>query len=81
MSMIIQAALVYLISDKGGSWLAKLLSDRGMLGLGTGVGKKLAERRLRKSADAAREEHLAWLQAEIKKESQDGRSNTELESG
>lgn len=71
MSLLIQTALVYLISDKGGSWLTKILSEQGLLGFGSRAGKRLAERRLRKSADAARSERIAWLEEELSKESHD----------
>jgi hypothetical protein len=49
MSMIIQTALVYLVSDKGGSWLAKILSEKGLFGFGSKVAKKLAHRRLQRN--------------------------------
>ena len=80
MSIIIQTALVYLVSDKGGSWLAKILSEQGLFGFGTRAGKKLAERRLRRNADVARDERIAWLEAELSKESSNVGPNSELES-
>lgn len=80
MSIIIQTALVYLISDKGGSWLSKVLSERGLFGFGSAAGKKLAERRLRRNADVARDERIAWLEAELSKESINVGPNSELES-
>jgi hypothetical protein len=79
MSMIIQTALVYLVSDKGGSWLAKILSEKGLFGFGSKVAKKLAHRRLQRNADIAREQHINWLNEEILKESSNVGPNSELE--
>lgn len=60
-SKLVQTAVVYLISDKGGSWITGLLSRKGWLGYGTKAGKAVAQRRLNRRREQARDERIDWL--------------------
>jgi len=62
---VIQGLVVYLVSDKAGSWISQILSERGIGGLGTKAVKAAAQSRLDKNAEKAREEKLAWLMTEL----------------
>jgi hypothetical protein len=64
-STVIQGLVVYLISDKGGSWLTNILSKNGWLGYGTKAAKAVAQNRLDENAVKAREEKLDWLEAQM----------------
>lgn len=64
-STVIQGLVVYLVSDKAGSWVSQLLSERGIGGLGTKAAKAAAQARLDKNAEKAREEKLAWLVSQV----------------
>ena len=66
MTMIIQAALVYLLSDKAGSWVGKILAEKGLLGYGSAAARHLAVKRKQKSYERARDEHIAWMDAALK---------------
>ena len=60
-STVIQGLVVYLVSDKGGSWVTNLLSKNGLLGFGTKAGKAVAKKRLDSNAEKARGEKIVWL--------------------
>jgi len=62
---VIQGLVVYLVSDKAGSWISQILSERGIGGLGTKAVKAAAQARIDKNAEKAREEKLAWLMTEL----------------
>jgi len=69
-SGLVQTALVYLLSDKAGGFVTGILSRKGLLGLGTRAGKAVAQRRLDRRHAQARDERVAWLEAELAKEKQ-----------
>jgi len=64
-STVLQGAVVYLLSDKAGSWASNLLSKKGLLGLGTKASKAVATNRLERRRTQARDERVAFLQSEI----------------
>ena len=70
-STVLQGAVVYLLSDKAGSWASKILSKRGLLGLGTRASKAVATNRLERRRAQARDERVAFLQAEIERLNQE----------
>lgn len=64
-SSVIQGLVVYLVSDKAGSWVSQILSSHGIGGLGTKAAKAAAQSRLDRNAEKAREEKLTWLMTEL----------------
>ena len=56
----------YLLSDKAGSWVGKILAEKGLLGYGSAAARHLAVKRKQKSYERARDEHIAWMDDALK---------------
>jgi len=70
-SGLIQTAVVYLISDKAGGFVSNILSRKGLLGMGTKAGKRVAQRRVDRRHAEARSQRVKWLESELAREIED----------